>query len=310
MIIKNCLAMGIFLFLSQCALAGNPIGIGADPAVLLVDGTVYVYPTYRPDKSFDVYTSTDLDGWSQPQTVLDLNSIAWIKNKAAWAPSIIEKDGTYYFYYSLGPKPSYIGVAYGKSPLGPFTDSGRPLLSDNGIKGFEAIDPAVFKDPNSSKYFLYAGGSADNSLRVFELDPNMLGFAREIKVDTPAKFAEGVFMHYRDGIYYLSYSHGLWHKDSYSVHYATSKTPVGPWTYQGAILVSNDVYKGPGHHSFLYNPTNDEWFIFYHRWENVTGKGPYSGSRVLAIERIEYEPDGRIKPIVMTANGVGKIKLK
>ena len=167
----------------------------------------------------------------------------------------------------------------------------------------------VFTDPKTGISYLYAGGSAGSRLRVFELNPNMVSFAREITVQNPTNFTEGAFMHYRNGIYYLSYSHGGWNSDSYSVHYCTAAGPVGPWTYRGAVMVSNGVHKGPGHHSFLYNGAMEEWYIFYHRWNKRTGSGPYTGSRSVAIEKMRYESDGRIKPFVLTDTGVGPVWL-
>ena len=107
-------------------------------------------------------------------------------------------------------------------------------------------------------------------------------------------------MHYREGRYYLSYSHGGWQTSSYSVHYATADTPIGPWTYRGAILTSDGKRKGPGHHSFIRSPLTGEWLIAYHRWENQTGDGPYRGSRQICIDRVEYTEPGLIRPILMT----------
>jgi beta-xylosidase len=301
-----CMALGAII--AQLVFADNPVMRGADPGILLVDDTVYMYPTSRRTQFF-AYSSNDLVTWQTQGPILDFAKIDWISDdKSAWAPGIIKKNGTYYFYYSVGPKPSHIGVAYSNSPTGPFVDSGRPLLSDNGDPSFEAIDAMVFTDPNSGKSYLYAGGSAGAKLRLFELNNTMTSFAREIPVTTPPNFTEGVFMHCRNGIYYLSYSHGQWRSDTYSVHYAMSKTPFGPWNYQGAILVSDNTYKGPGHHSFLYNSAMNEWYIFYHRWEKVKGSGPYSGSRVIAIEYLEYEDDGRIKPVTMTGKGVDPVR--
>jgi hypothetical protein len=288
----------------------NPVMPGADPDILLVDDTVWIYMTYGYYKRFYAYSSTDLVNWKVHGPILDFDDIPWIVGKCAWAPGIEEKDGMYYLYYSAGPKPSYIGVAYSSSPAGPFQDSGQALLYDNGDLGFEAIDAMVFTDPCSCKSYLYAGGSAGSRLRVFELNNNMISLAREITVDNPINFTEGSFMHYRDGIYYLSYSHGSWNSDSYSVHYSTSDTPYGPhWDYKGAILVSDDRHKGPGHHSFLYNTAIDEWYIFYHRWNDRDGSGPYTGWRDVAIEKLQYEEDGTIKPIIMTDEGVGPVWL-
>jgi hypothetical protein len=107
-------------------------------------------------------------------------------------------------------------------------------------------------------------------------------------------------MHVREGKYYLSYSHGGWRDASYSVHYALADSPTGPWHYQGVILQSDATRKGPGHHSFIQAPGSAEWLIFYHRWENQTHEGPYSGSRQVCIERVAYDSAGRIQPIRMT----------
>src|SRR5690606_10045576 len=107
-----------------------------------------------------------------------------------WAPGVIEKDGKFYLYYSIGPKPSHIGVAVAESPSGPFFDSGQPLLADHGAPGFEAIDAMVFTDPVSGTSYFYAGGSAGANLRVFELAEDMVSFEREISVGTPSRFTE------------------------------------------------------------------------------------------------------------------------
>jgi beta-xylosidase len=183
----------------------------------------------------------------------------------------------------------------GNSPAGPFRDSGQPLLT--GGDGFEAIDPMAFTDPKSGVTYLYVGGSAGAKLRVFEMSRDLVSFTREIPVETPPQFTEGAFMHFHNGRYYLSYSHGSWRHSSYSVHYATSDSPTGPWHYRGAILTSDATRKGPGHHSFIQDPITGDWRIVYHRWENQTGDGPYRGTRQICVDRLTYDADGLIKPI-------------
>ncbi len=301
-------ALWFWALCTQPLYAANPIMPGADPHGLVVGATVWIYPTWSDGKMdrFFAFSSTNYTAWQRYGPVLDFKDVSWIKDDGqerhmAWAPSVLAKDGKYYFYYSVGPQnptPSRIGVAVGDRPEGPFRDSGKPLLS--GGNGFEAIDPMVFADPKSGKSFLYAGGSAGAKLRVFELNPDLVSFASEVPVETPPHFTEGVFMHYREGRYYLSYSHGGWQQSSYSVHYATAETPTGPWTYRGAILTSDATRKGPGHHSFIRSPATGEWQIVYHRWENQTGDGPYRGWRQVCIDRVEYDPDGLIRPILMT----------
>lgn len=312
------LKLGTFLFSSFALLASashspaafpNPILPGADPHALVWQNTVWVYPTWSDGRGerFFAFSSTNLTHWQRHGPLLDFNDVSWIKDDRqprhhAWAPCVLPARGRFYFYYSVGPQnptPSRIGVAVGDSPAGPFQDSGKPLLT--GGQGFEAIDPMVFADPQSGKTFFYAGGSAGAKLRVFEMNPDLISFAREIPVTTPPFFTEGVFMHYDRGQYYLSYSHGSYRHSSYSVHYATAPTPTGPWTYRGAILTSDPSRKGPGHHSFIRFPPNGEWLIFYHRWDNQTGDGPYRGFRQICIETVEFDPQGLIRPIRMTS---------
>ncbi|MDR0901196.1 MAG: family 43 glycosylhydrolase, partial [Opitutaceae bacterium] len=281
----------LLLWAGACAAPGefgNPVMTGADPHALVVGKTVWLYPTRSEAAggSFSAWSSVDLRNWRKHGPVLRLKDAGWVKEDGrathgAWAPCVAERGGIYYFYYSVGPQsrghPSRIGVASGGNPAGPFRDSGRPLLA--GGKGFEAIDPMVFADPKSGKYYFYAGGSAGAKLRVFEMNPDMTSFAAEIPVKTPPHFTEGAFMHHRGGIYYLSYSHGNYKTASYSVHYATGPSPVGPWAYRGAILSSDKTRKGPGHHSFFKSPLDGSELVAYHRWDKQEGDGPYKGRR-------------------------------
>lgn len=286
----------------------NPILPGADPHVLIHQGTFWLYPTRgdgRPDRFF-AFSSTNLHHWERHGPVLSLEEVPWVREDGApqhyaWAPSTLFHRHRWYFYYSVGPQnptPSRIGVAVGDRPQGPFRDSGRPLLV--GGPDFEAIDPMVFADPVSGKLYLYAGGSAGSKLRVFELAEDPTRIAREVPVETPPHFTEGAFMHLRQGLYYLSYSHGNYRDASYSVHYATAPGPVGPWTYRGVILASDATRKGPGHHSFVQMPGTGSWLIFYHRWEGQSGNGPYRGRRWICVDKVEYDSDGAIRPVRMT----------
>lgn len=287
----------------------NPVFVAADPHAMVFGDRVWIYPTFsrRGERAFYAFESTNLQEWKRHGPVLDFKDVNWINDDGAeahfpWAPACIEKNGKYYFYYSVGPQnptPSRIGVAVGDNPAGPFIDSGKPLLS--GAKDvFEAIDPMVFTDPKDGKSYLYAGGSNGSRLKIFELNDDMISFAREVPVENPPQFTEGVFMHERKGIYYLTYSHGWWQGDTYSVHYATGPSPVGPFTYRGAILVSNENHKGPGHHSIIHDAKTDTWRIVYHRWNHQKGPAPFRGQRSVAIETINYDENGLIQPIVMT----------
>lgn len=293
------------------ALADNPQFQGADPHAIVIDGELWVFPTGGPVGAWDAdrfhaFSTTDLKDWRDRGELIRRDQIKWVKADGAperflWAPGITTRNGKWYLYYSLGPntpKPSHIGVAVADRPEGPYKDSGKSLLV--GRKGFEAIDPMVYTDPKTGKSYFYAGGSAGSTLRVFEMNPDMNSFKREVKVAQPPKFTEGAFMHERNGTYYLSYSHGKFNGPSYSVHYATAPSPTGPWKYRGAILESDATHQGPGHHSFVVNPKDGSTLIVYHRWERGPGEGPYKGERQIAVDRISYTADGLIERVRMT----------
>ncbi len=287
----------------------NPLFDGADPHAMRIGKDYWIFPTeaHSPTGSiFAAYRSTDLGHWKREGVILDINDVPWVKangapRNIAWAPAMAEKDGRFYFYYSIGPQtethPSRIGVAAADAPTGPFKDSGAPLLT--GGNGFEAIDPMVFHDPASGKDLLYAGGSAGSTLKVFELSADMLRLAREVPVANPRHFTEGAFMHLREGIYYLSYSHGRWNDASYSVHYCTAPSATGPWTYRGAILESDGARQGPGHHAFVEDPATGKWSIIYHRWETAEKNPPFKGARKIAVQAISYDRSGLILPVKM-----------
>ena len=300
----------ILLTSVAAAPAGNPQFEGADPHAMFIGNELWVFPTGGPGGSwaadrFGAFSTRDLKNWRPRGELIRHDQIGWIKDDGApehflWAPGVATRNGRYYLYFSVGPQnptPSRIGVAVADRPEGPYRDSGRPLVT--GGQGFEAIDPMVFNDARSGKSYLYAGGSAGSKLRVWELKPDMVTIAREVPVANPPQFTEGAFLHERGGTYYLSYSHGRFNGPSYSVHYATAPSPVGPWKYRGAILTSDATHKGPGHHSFVKAP-NGQWLIVYHRWENPQGGEPYRGERQVALDRVQYARDGRILPIRMT----------
>ncbi len=292
--------------------ATEPTLEAADPDILLVGDTMYVYPTGGGARKFYAYSSTTLlttaSEWTRHGPILDFEDIAWLsEDHHAWAPGMIEKDGLYYMYFSAGSAfPEHIGVAVSSSPEGPFVDARGSALLTSIADEFDAIDAMAFQDPVSGKTYLYAGGLRESQLRVYELNNDMISIAQQITIDQPVNYGEGPFMHYHDGTYYLSYSKGTGYAyGDYSVFYSTASTPYGPWTYQGQILASDATFKGPGHHSFFHNQALDEWYIFYHRWCNRQGDGPYGGVRRIGIEKIEYDAGGLIQPIVMTEYGVG-----
>src|ERR1700755_3632982 len=88
---------------AQTPRSGNPIlpGWYADPEAHVFDGRYWIYPTYSAPYDqqtlMDAFLSTDLVTWQKHSRVLDVADVPWAR-RALWAPSIVEKNGSYYIF--------------------------------------------------------------------------------------------------------------------------------------------------------------------------------------------------------------------
>ncbi|KAL0940117.1 Xylosidase/arabinosidase 2 [Colletotrichum truncatum] len=297
---------------------GSPVlpGLYADPNVAVFNGTYYIYVTTDGvpgwgGNRFYVWKSNDLVDWTrgeEPFLVLDgaNGNVHWATGNA-WAPTIAERNGKYYFYFSghnAALNTKTIGVAVADAPEGPFTAQPEAMILNNeAITASQAIDPAAFHDPISGKYYLYWGNGRP---LVAELNDDMVS----IKWDTLqamtglVSFREGLFVVYRKGLYHLTYSIDDTGSENYRVGYATSESFAGPWSYHGDILVkdTSQGILGPGHNSMFNVPGTDDWYIVYHRFA-IPGGGGYR--RETTIDHVYFDSEtGLIKPVVPTLTSV------
>jgi hypothetical protein len=71
---------------------------------------------------------------------------------------------------------------------------------------------------------------------------------------------------------------------------------------EGKVLQSDPaVGNSAGHHSVVQIPGTDEWFIAYHR-RPITETA--RDHRVTCIERMYFDEDGNIVPVILTNDGV------
>lgn len=274
-----------------------------------------IHPVYLLQTSLDALSSTDLVHWTKHPNVLDLRNVSWA-SYAIWAPTAIHLNGKYYLFFAANDiqkndkEPGGIGVAVSDRPEGPFIDAlGKPLIGEFH-NGAQPIDPMVFKDDDGTLYFYYGGQGHCN---VARLAPDLKSVipmkdGSMYKEITPEHYVEGPFVLKRKGVYYFMWSEGDWGGSSYGVAYAKSSSPTGPFVRVGKILQRDPAMaNGPGHHSVLQIPGTDEWYIVYHRHPlGTTG----INERVLAIDRMEFDADGNILPVKMTAEGVGERMLR
>ena len=224
----------------------------------------------------------------------------------AWAPTIIERGGKYYFYFS-GQNPTYdektIGVAVADSPEGPFTAQPEAMILNNErVTTNQAIDSATFLDPQSGIYYLFW----DNGMPLYaKLNDDMISIKEESiqAISGLPDFREGIFVNYRDGLYHLTYSIDDTGSPNYRVGYATSDSVDGPWADHGVILEKNPVQGilATGHSSILQIPDADDWVICYHRFAIPNGNGTM---REVTIDRLFFGSDGLIEKVQPTLTSV------
>ena len=304
----------------------NPVleGYYADPEILYSNKTkkYYIYPTSDgfdgwSGNYFKTFSSNNLIDWKDEGIIVDLRKDVTWANRNAWAPCIVEKKikGKYkYFYYFTAAQK--IGVASSDNPTGPFTDSGKALVSKRpeGAKGGQEIDPDVFTDPKTGKSYLYWG---NGYMAVAELNADMIsikeGSTKLIQVDKT--FREGTYIIYRKGIYYFLWSEDDTRSPNYKVRYGTSKSPLGPIEIPENNIViqgiSDQGIYATGHNSVLQIPNKDEWYLTYHRFSYPTGikMGEAGGfHREVCIDKLEFNADGTIRQVTPTHTGIDAIK--
>ncbi|NML64846.1 family 43 glycosylhydrolase [Hymenobacter sp. RP-2-7] len=301
-------------------------GYYADPAALYAEqtGRYYLYPTSDgfagwSGTYFKSFSSPDLVHWRDEGVILDLpKQVSWAKTRA-WAPCIIEqKTATGYRYAYYFCADAKIGVATSNSPTGPFTDAGRPLLDQRpaGVPGGQQIDPAVFHDPQSGKNYLYWG---NGYLAGAELSDDLVSLRPgTTRVLTPDQtFREGAHVFFRNGTYYFMWSENDTRSPDYQVRYGTATAPLGPITVPTNNLVISKnaaagIY-GTGHNSTVQVPGRDEWYLVYHRFtypQGITMGGNAGFHREVCLDKLTFNPDGSIQPVVPTHAGISPVSRK
>jgi arabinan endo-1,5-alpha-L-arabinosidase len=295
----------------------NPVypGYFADPFVLDTgtrEGPKYVaYGTGRivDGLAFEMLASDDLVTWRSAGGALV--PLAPEAGSDYWAPEIVEKDGRWWMYYSVGFADTghTLRVAVADSPLGPFSDAGVDLTPAERF----AIDPSPFRDIDGTWYLYYArddleGDRVGTMLAVDVLESPTLLRGRPRTVLRPSgdwqlfqrnrsiygdiydwHTLEGPCVLRRRGRYWCLYSGGSWETETYAVGYAVAESPMGPWTeppdaprllrsVEGHVL-------GPGHNSVVRGPDGED-VITYHAWD------PAKTARRLCIDPLVWSSDG------------------
>jgi arabinan endo-1,5-alpha-L-arabinosidase len=289
----------------------------ADPTIIrgqtTGDTNWYMYCTTDPLNGNDrtngnlnfhlipILQSSDLVNWTYTGDAFTERP-GWVADDAGlWAPEIKFLNGQYYLYYTaswtdLPGGGSAIGVATGPSPLGPWTDSGTPVVEPHGADccGPDSrrwvFDPDVVQD-SGQFYIFYGSYFGGISVRKLSADGLHSDPASQANVAIANRY-EGAEVVFHGGYWYLFASATDCCRGpltGYSVFVGRSKNLLGPYKdREGASLLAGRVggtpvvsmngnrWVGTGHNS-VFQDLSGQWWTVYHA---VDRNDPYFAGAV------------------------------
>lgn len=279
----------------------------ADPSAhVWEDGRLYVYASHDIDPPagcdrmdrYHVFSTDDMVNWTDHGEILNSGDVAWGRTEGGfmWAPDCAYKNGKYYFYF---PHPSgsdwnntwRVGIAVSDKPASDFKVLDRPMIM-TGMEDdvFAMIDPCVFVDDNGEAYFYYGGGGRCVGARLKE---NMIELAEPLRnMDGLADFHEATWVHKYNDRYYITYAdnHAEKGRGANRLHWASSKSPLGPWEYGGIYLQPTGC--DTSHGSIVEYKGHS--YAFYHN-QALSGQG---NLRSICVDELFYGPNGEILEVV------------
>ena len=298
----------------------------ADPSVIRgKDGFWYAFGTSDPLREGErtphrlpVARSADLVRWTHVgDAFTDATLPAWAAPDASlWAPDIRYVDGEYRLYYvvtqtttTAEPNDSAIGMATAPTPVGPWTDSGAPVVAPRHGSGGEGdflwtFDPSVVTDRDGSQWIFY--GSYYGGIHVAPLSADgrrVVGASRMVAVDN--KF-EGAYVVQHGGFWYLFASTAnccAGPTTGYSVQVGRSRDLRGPYVDRQGVpllqsraggtpsLVQNgNRWVGAGHNAVVTDLAGQDW-VAYHAIdrEDPFLDEPYGiNERPMLLDRLDW----------------------
>ncbi len=250
----------------------------ADPTIFVDNGTYYLTGTRNTEPlGFAILKSKDLKEWSSP-TKEELHMILEEGNNAYgdrgfWAPQILKLNKEYLFAYTANEQ---VVLAKSKKLLGPYTQEEMEPIDDSE----KNIDPFIFKDDDGKYYLYHVRFDHGNYLWVAEFDIE----SGKIKPETlkkcfgqteaweatdnypSAPIMEGPTVIKLENKYYLFYSANHFMNIDYSVGYATSDSPLGPWKKnQNSPIIHRSIVgeNGAGHGDVFMGKDNQLYYVYH-----------------------------------------------
>lgn len=297
----------ILLIVNQSSNAQNPILWDTDskflytafPAAEVYNDKVYVYcsrnqpdaTSYATMQDYVVLETEDMINWVNHGVVLKPREYSWAEGQMN-AADVAYKDGWYYFYFPYDK--THIGVAKSRNPEGPWEEAVTDKITT-------IFDPCVIVDDDGQAY-IYGNdhkvdiGAPGTYIMGAKLKDNMTELDGDWVRLSEKEVKEAAHVFKRKGVYYFHASVGkktvYWMADSPLPQYASFK----------GVLAENSP-DSPNHASAI--EFKGQWYFFYHRGDINNGTFFRQSA---CFEKMTFNPDGTIKPIVYTLDPDYKAK--
>ena len=295
----------------------------ADPAVIRgKDGLWYAFGTSDPllegervHHLLPIASSRNLVDWQYRGDAFGVaNRPAWATATAGlWAPDIRYADGRYLLYFTVTDTTvnpgddSAIGVATAPTPLGPWTDSGGPVVAPRpgGGGGFQwTFDPSMLTGLDGQRWLYY--GSYYGGIYTVPLTPDGLRVAGPAVQVTIDNRYEGAYVIRRGGWYYLFASAAnccAGPTTGYSVFAGRSRQPTGPFVDRDGVSLltsrvggtpviapNGNAWIGTGHNAVVTDAAGQDWLAYHaiHRSDPFLDE-PYGiNERPMLLDRLDW----------------------
>lgn len=299
-----------------------------DPVMTRQDSTYYIFCT---GNGIAMWSSKDRLHWKAEKPVFAIapqwavDAIPGFKGHI-WAPDISFYNGLYYLFYSVsafGKNTSAIGVAtnttlHTDDPAYHWVDHGKVIQSIPGKTNWNAIDPNLITDKDSTPYLVF--GSFWDGLKLVKLNKDRLSVAEDLDkiptiatrkkttsedlpavdgnpVDAGGNAIEAPFIFKHGKYFYLFASIDYCckgPKSTYKMIIGRSQKLMGPYVDKegiamnkggGSILLAGDEYwYGVGHNGISTFDGVD--YIIFHGYDAAD-----RGISKLRVERLDWVDD-------------------
>ena len=130
-----------------------PDGDNPDPGAILYNGQYYIVTTGGDSSGnkFPIHVSQDLQNWQSQGFAIPVGNISpWIGTPFTdfWAPEIHVVNGTFHLYFTARDNTGILCIAVATSDniLGPYLDSGAPLIRQTTVGSIDATFMQVGAD--------------------------------------------------------------------------------------------------------------------------------------------------------------------